>query len=158
MDSKYPPLTTVKTCSGTKAPYGYNLVAVLSPDKEKVLMCKRTKDPYKGKYNLFGGKVEANEIILNSAYRELAEETSITNSDITLYHLLDTWYYSGGYMLYVFYGILKDENIIKTRKIHDGPYWFSINATFYDDRFAGEGNIYHMIEQIKLIEEIKPKW
>jgi len=38
-----------------------NVVAVYSNDGQKLLMCKRLKDPYKGKFNLVGGKLESNE-------------------------------------------------------------------------------------------------
>ena len=32
-------------------------------------MCKRTKEPYKGMYNLVGGKIEKENDSLNAAYR-----------------------------------------------------------------------------------------
>ena len=32
-------------------------------------MCKRTKEPYKGMYNLVGGKKEKENDSLNAAYR-----------------------------------------------------------------------------------------
>ena len=65
----------------------YNVIWVFNPSADKVLMCKRSKNPYKGLYNLVGGKIEPNENSLASAYRELLEETGITN--ITLVHLMD---------------------------------------------------------------------
>ena len=34
---------------------GYNCIMVYSPDKAKILMCKRVKDPFLGLYNLVGG-------------------------------------------------------------------------------------------------------
>jgi 8-oxo-dGTP diphosphatase len=34
---------------------------VLSPKGDEWLMCKRRKDPYKGLYNLVGGKIEKGE-------------------------------------------------------------------------------------------------
>ncbi len=37
---------------------GYNCIMVYSKDGEKLLLCRRTKDPYMGKYNLVGGKIE----------------------------------------------------------------------------------------------------
>ena len=38
-----------------------NVIGVLSPDGREWLMCLRRKDPYKGLYNLVGGKVEPGE-------------------------------------------------------------------------------------------------
>ena len=34
-----------------------NVIAVYSKDEKKILMCKRLKEPYKGKFNLVGGKL-----------------------------------------------------------------------------------------------------
>ena len=36
----------------------YNVVVVFDKNFENTLMCKRTKEPYKGMYNLVGGKIE----------------------------------------------------------------------------------------------------
>ena len=48
---------------------GYNLIVVFSADGEKMLMCKRKKDPYKGLKNFVGGKIESGESGENAAYR-----------------------------------------------------------------------------------------
>ena len=57
---------------------GYNLLAVFDKNAEKILMCKRKKNPYKGLSNFVGGKIEKNENGMDAAYRELLEVTSIT--------------------------------------------------------------------------------
>jgi len=56
---------------------GLNVIWVFNPAADKVLMCKRHKNPYKGLYNLVGGKIEPDEGGLSAAYRELKEETNI---------------------------------------------------------------------------------
>ena len=33
-----------------------NVILVYNKSENKILMCKRAKEPYKGKYNLVGGK------------------------------------------------------------------------------------------------------
>ena len=38
-----------------------NVIIVFDKDEENILMCKRSKEPYKGLFNLVGGKVEENE-------------------------------------------------------------------------------------------------
>ncbi len=68
---------------------GYNVIIVYNKDLDGILMCKRLKNPYKGLSNLVGGKIEAGENGLESAYRELLEETCILKDDITLHHLMD---------------------------------------------------------------------
>jgi len=75
-----------------------NLIWVFSPGGERVLMCKRHKEPYLGLYNLVGGKVEPGEVGVVAALRELEEETGIRAADLTgeLHHLMDFVYYSSG--------------------------------------------------------------
>ena len=52
-----------------------NCSVIFNKQKDKVLFCKRTKEPYKGLYNFVGGKVEPGESSFDAAYRELQEET-----------------------------------------------------------------------------------
>lgn len=59
-----------------------NVIVVFDKNLEKTLMCKRTKEPYIGMYNLVGGKIEKENDGLNEAYRELEEETNIKKKDI----------------------------------------------------------------------------
>lgn len=126
-----------------------NVIAVYKPDMSALLMCKRTKDPYKGLYNLVGGKIEVENDDLNEAYRELKEETNIGREDIDLVHVMRFTYYRAGLELEVFYGILKHEVelIEEVNKLE----WISIEGEdFFDmNKYAGEGNIGHMLEWIK---------
>ena len=70
-----------------------NLIVVFNTDLEKGLFCIRSKEPYKGLYNFVGGKVEENETNDEAAYRELYEETGISNKDIELDHFMDLNYF-----------------------------------------------------------------
>lgn len=72
---------------------GYNLIVVFNEASDRVLMCRRRKEPYKGLLNFVGGKIERNEEGIAAAYRELEEETAITKDDIILAHLMDFTYY-----------------------------------------------------------------
>ncbi len=69
-----------------------NIIAVYDQKEENILMCYRSKEPYRNLYNLVGGKVEENETDEDAAYRELEEETGITKQDIILSHLMDFQY------------------------------------------------------------------
>ena len=127
----------------------FNLILVYDKDEEKILMCKREKEPYKGKFNLVGGKVEQNEDELHAAYRELQEETGITDSDITLTHIMNFQYKMSDIELEVYTGKLnKDVTLIEeVNKL----YWIEKNEHFFDtNKFAGEGNIGHMIQQVEI--------
>ncbi len=127
----------------------YNVIVVFDKNLEKALMCKRTKEPYQGMYNLVGGKIEKENDGLNEAYRELQEETNITNNDISLVHFMNIEYITFDKLIEVYYGILnKDVNLIEeVNKLE----WVSINDNFFDmNKYAGEGNIGHIIEEIKI--------
>ena len=37
---------------------GYNVLMIFDKNMERMLMCKRSKDPYKDLFNLTGGKID----------------------------------------------------------------------------------------------------
>ena len=87
----------------------FNLIVVFNKKLDKVLFCIRAKEPYKGKYNFVGGKVEEGESNDFAAYRELFEETGIAKEDIELEHFMDLNYFKYENNLQVYYGILKHD-------------------------------------------------
>ena len=124
-----------------------NVIVVFDKKMENTLMCKRTKQPYMGMYNLVGGKIEKENDGLNEAYRELQEETNIKKDDIDLIHFMNLIYTKWGKELEVYYGILKNdvELIEEVNKLE----WISLEENFFDmTRFAGDGNIGHIITEI----------
>ena len=60
----------------------YNLIVVYDQNEQKLLMCKRKKEPYKDLLNFVGGKIESGETDEEAAYRESFEETGISSDDI----------------------------------------------------------------------------
>ena len=50
-----------------------NVILVYNKEEDKILMCKREKEPYKGKFNLVGGKVEQDEDELGSVHNSLSK-------------------------------------------------------------------------------------
>ena len=130
----------------------YNVIIVFDKDEKNILMCKREKEPYKGKYNLVGGKVEKGETELNAAYRELQEETGISNQDIKLSNLMNLDYKLQDMQLEVYTGKLnKDVELVEeVNKL----YWIKANEDFYDnEKYAGEGNIGHMMKHINIYKD-----
>ena len=89
-----------------------NVILVYNKEEEKILMCKREKEPYKGKFNLVGGKVEQGEKELDAAYRELQEETGITKEDINLKHLMNFQYEMSDMELELYVGKLNKEKVV----------------------------------------------
>ena len=129
-----------------------NIIAVYNKKEDKILMCLRKKEPYKGLYNLVGGKVEENETDLESAYRELQEESGITKEDIVLTHLMTCNYQMSNNELQVYIGKLKKE--VKVVEEVNKLYWIDASENFFDmSKYAGEGIIGHIIEQVKLYKD-----
>ena len=126
-----------------------NVIIVYDKDERKILMCKREKEQYKGMFNLVGGKVEENEDELHAAYRELEEETGITSKDIRLVNVMNFEYKMSDMELELYAGKLnKDVEVIEeVNKL----YWLDKCENFFDlEKFAGEGNIGHMLKQVEL--------
>ncbi|WP_284638541.1 NUDIX hydrolase [Paenibacillus silviterrae] len=131
---------------------GYNVIMVYNREEDQLLLCKRLKDPYKGLSNLVGGKIEAGEAGLEAAYRELEEETGITRKDIELRHVMDFTYYYQHCYVEVYAGKLKRDVTVSGEE--NELYWSDLNRDFFDTSlYAGEGNIGHMLEQVKLYRD-----
>lgn len=97
----------------------YTLIPILNKEKNSLLMCYRTCNPFKGRYNFVGGKIEANEEAELSAYRELQEETGISFNDVSLEELFtETGAYEDGqeWKLYIYLGKLnKNVSLIEEK-------------------------------------------
>lgn len=128
---------------------GYNLVVVFTPDLQSVLLCRRKKEPYLGLSNFVGGHIEAGENGYDAAYRELFEETSITEKEIRLIHLMDFSYPLSDCYVEVYFGRLR--RMVTVEGDENALYWSSPDRDFFDmSQFAGEGNMGHIMEQIKI--------
>lgn len=126
-----------------------NVIVIFDKELKKTLMCKRTKEPYMGMYNLVGGKIEKENDGLNEAYRELREETNITNADVELIHFMNLTYIKWNKELEVYYGVL-NKSVTLVEEVNKLE-WVDINDNFFDmNKYAGEGNIGHIIEEIKI--------
>lgn len=123
---------------------GYNAILVYDSTEENLLFCYRIKEPYKGKYNFVGGKIEEDEDGTAAAYRELYEETGISEKEIELCHLMDLTYYSQQFYLEIYAGKLKKE--VKLVEEKNPLCWIKKDENFFDvERFAGDGNIGHIV-------------
>jgi len=124
---------------------GYNIVVVFDERRERVLLCRRRKEPYKGLLNFVGGKIEPGEEGLAAAYRELREETGLTETDISLFHFMDLTYYRGApCRLEVYAGRLKGP--AQARGEENQLIWQDAKEDMFDrTRFAGMGNMGHIM-------------
>ena len=129
-----------------------NVIIVFNNKEDKILMCKRTKEPYKGKLNLVGGKVEKGEDELQAAYRELEEETGISKNDIILTNLMNFDYKLQDMELEVYVGKLNKE--VKLVEEINKLFWIDKNDNFFDvEKYAGEGNIGHMLKHVEIYKD-----
>ena len=134
----------------------YNVSVIFDKSGKKLLMCHRAKEPFKGKLNFVGGKVEPNETEDDAAYRELFEETGISKDDISLTRVMDFKYYILNMELEVYSGILKKDIMLKEEI--NKLLWVDRTENFCDsDRFAGNCNIEHIIRQVELNKDITLK-
>ena len=131
-----------------------NCIVVFNKDKDKVLFCKRKKEPFKDRLNFVGGKVEPGETSEDAAYRELQEETGISRRQILLYRLLDLSYYSHDFILEIYVGRLNEDVVLKEET--NPLLWLPLDEDYTDrERFAGEQNIAHIIN-IALMYPLPP--
>lgn len=128
---------------------GLNLVALFNKKGDRVLMCTRRRDPYMGLINFPGGKIEAGEDGLSAAYRELEEETSVTFEDVKLIHILTFTYPLDECYVEVYAGKLRED--IDVHGDENELFWSRLDHNFFDmNKYAGEGNIGHIMEHIRL--------
>ncbi len=126
-----------------------NCIIVIHPSKRKLLFCKRTSDPYRGLYNFVGGKIETGETGLDAAYRELFEETGIDREHIRLAPFMDYAWHIQQISMEVYVGTLKADVPLRAEK--HPLFWLDLQRNFFDCAlFAGEGNIGHMMEILKI--------
>ena len=131
---------------------GYNAIVVFNKETDKMLMCKRRHNPYKGLSNFVGGKIEENENGLDAAYSELEEETTITKNDIILSHLMDFTYHLGNCYLEVYVENLN--KLIDVSGDENDLYWSTLDHNFFDaTQYAGEGNIGHIMMHVEMFKE-----
>lgn len=132
---------------------GLNLIVIFTPDMEQVLFCRRRKEPYLGLLNFVGGHIEPGEDGLTAAYRELAEETSLTKEQVRLIHWMDLTYWVGGCRLEVYVGRLRERAQVCGDE--NDLLWLGLNHDFFDrTKFAGNGNIGHIMEEILLYRSV----
>lgn len=127
---------------------GYNLIAVWSHDGKSILLCRRLHEPYLGQLNFVGGHIEPGEDGEDAAYRELFEETAITRDDISLTHILDMRYYLEDCYVEVWAGRLKHPVEVKGEE--NRLLWSDLDRNFFAPEYAGNGNLGHIIEIVKL--------
>jgi 8-oxo-dGTP diphosphatase len=136
---------------------------VFDYDMKNVLMLNRIKDPYKGKFNGVGGKIENNELPYQAMIRELEEETGYLESDMIKNEHLMTIIFPNNdihIQLNIFYHILKKEIFLsgKNQKVINEGTLTVLNIQkekllhIENNTLAGDGNVTYFIYTILVTE------
>lgn len=129
-----------------------NAIVIFNPEQTHVLFCKRQKAPYQDRYNFVGGKIKEGETGIEAAYRELEEETGITEQEVELYHLMDFTYTFWDFRLEIYAGTLSREVVLREEK--NPLLWLPKEQDYWNTTlFAGDGNIEHIMRCIALREQ-----
>ncbi len=106
----------------------------LFDDKDRVLLIKGSsqKKLWSGLYNAIGGHIERGEDVIEGAYRELKEETGISDVLLQVCGLITIDVSEcAGVLLFLFKGIYNEKAF--TNSSEGKLFWKSINVTNYDE-------------------------
>jgi 8-oxo-dGTP diphosphatase / 2-hydroxy-dATP diphosphatase len=111
---------------------------VIVREGDKVLLGYKKRGFGEGKWNGFGGKVEHEETVEESASRELKEESGLSVSSLSLRGVLDFSFEDGTEPLkvYVFLGEGIEGEPVETEEMR--PAWFSIDRLPFEKMWADD--------------------
>lgn len=106
-------------------------VVLFSRDRKRVLLIRRGKEPFKGRWALPGGFVGIDEELKGAATRELQEETGVTGVDLEQVHTFDTLGRDPrGRVITVAYSGMVDPESVEVRAASDAREvkWFDMDT------------------------------
>lgn len=136
----------------------YVVIMLFNKNKDKLLLVKRNKKPYKDCWNGIGGKIEENETPLEAAKRECMEETNIVLENPKL---LVTYVYpesnimNSNTHLNVIYDFVQE---VAVKDNYEGHYeWKNIDFVMdiYNQEIAGLSSLNQFVKEIFDLENIK---
>ena len=129
----------------------YILMFIFNQARDKVLLIKRKRNPFIGKYNGIGGHIEGNETIEECCRREVFEEIGIKIDNpihlVTHNYSKTIEFNNKGVELSVFYYVL-DEFVIEDNE--EGSFhWMDISfaGDFDNKELAGYANVAILLER-----------
>ena len=105
-------------------------VVLFSRDRKRVLLIKRDREPFKGRWALPGGFIGIKEELKDAAARELEEETGVTGVELKQVHAFDTLGRDPrGRVITVAYSGVVDPGSVEVRAASDAreARWFDID-------------------------------
>lgn len=136
----------------------YVVIMLFNKSYTKVLLVKRSKNPYKGCWNGIGGKIENAETPIEAAIRECKEETGIS---MNTPKLLVTYVYPKDNImnshtnLNVIYDCVDEVSVADNKEGHYE--WRNVETIMdpYDKNIAGLSNLNQFVKEILDLENIK---
>lgn len=136
----------------------YVVIFLFSKDKKKVLLVKRTKNPFKNCWNGIGGKIENNETVIEAAIRECKEETKI---ELKTPKLFVTYKYppnntvNSNTNLNILYDFIDECQVPDNIEGHYEWKTIEFASDFNSKEIAGFSNLGQIIKEIYDMEGIK---
>ncbi len=136
----------------------YVVIMLFNKNKNKLLLVKRNKKPYKDCWNGIGGKIEENETPLEAAKRECMEETNITMQNpklLVTYVYPKTNIMNSNTKLNVIYDFVQE---VAVNDNDEGHYeWKDIEFVMdaNNKEIAGLSNLNQFVKEIFDLENIK---
>jgi len=107
-----------------------DIIVIKNDDMDKILLIKRKNEPFKDFWALPGGFIDIEEELIESAFRELQEETGISDIDLRQFHTYGKLGRDprGRTVSVVYYGYLTNSNQdIKANDDAKELGWFSLS-------------------------------
>ncbi|MEI2664203.1 NUDIX hydrolase [Rossellomorea sp. LJF3] len=119
-------------------------------DQHKVLLVKRAESVLKDEWCYIGGGIEEGEKAWEAAYREVEEETGITNLSLYSANTFDRIYSIEGNYIYiapVFVGFVADDQEVVLNEEHSDYRWLSFEDAMGIVSFPGNEEVLSFIEK-----------
>ena len=130
----------------------YNMTMILDKDFKHIFFCRRKKEPYAGKLNIPGGKLEEGETPVEVAYSGMEEETGIKRVQVTeLYRLIRFEYFNTERIVDFFVCCLLEKAEVRQELGGNELLWVDADRTDFGDCsvYAGDANILHCVMLVK---------
>lgn len=125
------------------------VIVIVDAMGDRLLLRRRTREPYRGLVDFIGGSRFAGEGALDCARRILMEKAGLDQAEMNLSHVMDFAYQNTGCCVQVFQGRL--EGAVAGREEAHSLLWLDRREDFFDEaRFAGEGYMGHILEHMQM--------
>ena len=121
-------------------------IGILKNENGEILLCKRTPlSTFPNKWEFPGGKSEVNELPIQTLYREIYEELSITPDNPTLYHS-STYSYPNSINVHLSFFMISSWHGTLQNNIWSEIKWVPINHLHMYDILEGNKDVIALLQ------------